>query len=518
MNPTYAGDLKLLPGIDPSVVVQSSNPGVGTIAHSPARLDQGGYDGVFVEFQPVGLGDANVTAIPLAGFTVPVERSAIENGNVRFHVTLPEWEIEPPRPLGKDTERQMSLALARNVQTFSTNVPVTIRSSDPSKILLSTDPATPGSDAISMRVNAGTRWTDSFYVQAINNQGSAQLVITAPGLADTYYTIPLTDTLFGFDIPSQPLRVVLQGGPVTGRIFVATANGDNGGIRVRPGATMTVHMDSSDPSVLAVDTPDLTFAVAASLAEFAMRPVRTGQATISLVPPPGFGVFPVSTYGLTSAFKVSVEPVRLNINVFSSLGKDQQMPVSVGTEQLPQPANIAFTVTSNDPSRLVVSNSRTSPGTVQATLSGSRGDFYLQALANSGEVTVTVSSPNAQSATATVRLAPSGVIFVGPGSALTLPVNGYTVRYSLGLARLDPATMQPQCCGEARPGWNGTVTVTSTNPAVAAVSPSTIQMSSSDTQYVEIKPGTAGTARITLSGPPGSDTPASDREIVVTVR
>jgi hypothetical protein len=58
----------------------------------------------------------------------------------------------------------------------------------------------------------------------------------------------------------------------------------------------------------------------------------------------------------------------------------------------------------------------------------------------------------------------------------------------------------------------------SSNPLIAGVSPDTILLSNGETQFVDIKPGAADSARITVSGPPGSDTPASGREIVVTVQ
>jgi hypothetical protein len=66
-NPDLVSYLTLQPGMDASVVVQSTNPAVGIIRGSPARLDSPGREGVLVEFEPVGLGETELLPFPLRG-------------------------------------------------------------------------------------------------------------------------------------------------------------------------------------------------------------------------------------------------------------------------------------------------------------------------------------------------------------------------------------------------------------------------------------------------------------------
>jgi hypothetical protein len=282
----------LLPGIDPSVVVVSSNPAVGTIQRLPARLDQPRSPGPSVDFQPVGLGETEVSAVPPPGFTIPATNSIGQYGRIPFHVTLPTWDIGQQKPLGKDTVRQATLSHSANVSSFPMDVPVTIQSSDPSRLLVSLAVSTEGSPSIAMTLAAGNRSAGQFYIHALDRQGSAQLVMSAPGFQDTYFDIPFTDTLFGIQFagspPSTTGRVVLRNGPVKGRVGFGTIGGD-GGSWIRPGANVGAHIDSSDPSILAIDTPDVTFAPGGFQAEFDARPVKAGQTVVSVVPGPGFG-------------------------------------------------------------------------------------------------------------------------------------------------------------------------------------------------------------------------------------
>jgi hypothetical protein len=516
---SLAGNLALLPGIDPAVVLQTTNPAVGVIQGSPIRLDQRVNGRVLVDFQPVALGDTEISAVPPPGFTVPVTNLVAQNGRILFHVTLPGWDVGQQKipPLGKDTALPINLSLAENVQPFATDLTIALQTSDPSKLLVSGDPATAGLPALSMTLLAGRRLAGTFYVHALDHQGTARLTITAPGFADTSFEVTLTDLFFGIQFPfyPSPTRIVLQGGPATGTIYFGTAYG--GGAIIRPGASIGVHIDSSNPAVLSVDTPDVTLAGGASSGQFTVRPLQLGHATVSLAGAQGFGSTP---YQVPGSINVSVEAMKLNINVANfQIGKDQQSVATFSTEPLPKPVqNVIYTIVSSDPSLLIVSDTATTPGSAQVTLPAGSNQAYLQALSNSGTATVTVSSPGAQPATGSLQFTPSGVVFVST-SNLSLQTNGPPQRVQVQLLRLDPASLQPSiCCLDPRPGFNASVTITSSNPSVATVSPAVVQFSGSSPQFVDIKPVSAGTAIISLSVPAGSDTPASGRTITVTVR
>jgi hypothetical protein len=290
-------------------------------------------------------------------------------------------------------------------------------------------------------------------------------------------------------------------------------------ISLRPGASITLHLESSDPSVIAIDNPDVTIQTGTINPAFKVRPLQNGKATIKVVPPDGYGTFPAASYGAQSQVTVTVDPVRITTyGVSGRLGKDQQVSVSWDTELTGQLPALPYTITSSDPSLLLISASQTELGGAQATITAQPHNAYLQALANSGTVTVTISSPGAQSASFTVQLAPSAIVFGTFSNTLSLSVNGFSQQFGVQFSPLDPTSLQPSCCGVPRPGWTSSVTVTSSDPKVVSVTPAAVQFPASTTPQVTLKPLAAGTAIVSLSLAPGTDTPSSGRQIVVNVR
>ncbi len=180
----------LNPGVDTVAVVQSSDPSVGVIEGSPVRLPSTANNQSSVDFRPVGLGDTQVSAIPLPGFSIVTKGQQGQNGRLTFHVTAPAFDLGTQAPLGKDLARQIGIGLAANVKSQTVNVPITITSGDPSKLLLSRDAATAGSASITLTLIAGQRSPANFYIQALDRQGSVPLLITAPGFADGSSSIP----------------------------------------------------------------------------------------------------------------------------------------------------------------------------------------------------------------------------------------------------------------------------------------------------------------------------------------
>src|SRR5262249_10912895 len=150
----------------------------------------------------------------------------------------PGWKVEPQLFLGKDTARSFQLELADNVSTFSSVLPITIQSTDPSRLLVSKDATTPGSPAVPVTLAVGNRSPSEFFIQALDHQGSVKLMVSAPGFADAYFDIPLADTFLGIQFggaPPQTGRILVQGGAVQGRIGFGTGFlVDGGSAVIRP--------------------------------------------------------------------------------------------------------------------------------------------------------------------------------------------------------------------------------------------------------------------------------------------
>lgn len=502
--------LMLRPGLNGAVLIQSSNTAVGTVGGSPAQVTSS-YNSPAVSFQPLSLGDATVSAVQLPGFTVPAV-----NGSVLFHVTQPQWQISSSGPIGKDMATGVGLNVAANVKTVPANVPVTVTSSDPSRLLISPDATTPGAASLSLTLAAGQLGTSGFYVQALSNQGTVPVTVTAPGFDTATTNVTLTDTYFGITLNST--RVVLLGPPAKGSIVFGTANTIGGG-GVRPGAVVTVHMESSDPTVLAIDSPDITLAPN-SVSQFSLRPVQAGQVTVRIVPPAGYLAYPDNqSYG-PDVYSVTVDSPKLFLSpAVTKIGKDQQMRASVSTElNTNTPAGLVYTVTSSDPSLLLVSSSSTAAGSGQASVTAPASTVYLQALAGSGTVTVTLSASGSQPVTTALTLTPSGAAFTSVSNPLNLTVNGFSQQFLAGFAALDPITLQPLYPFlDPRPGYTASVTVVSSDSSVATATPATVQLSVSSPQDVLITPVKAGTTIVSLGVPPGGTDPSSGGSIVVNV-
>jgi hypothetical protein len=296
----------LRPGVDPYVAVVSAYPAAGVVHRSPVRLDQliNGFE--TVDFQPLALGDTEVVAAPPPGLAA--------TRSLPIHVTLPAWDIsvsfQGHTGLGKDTAMSISFSLASNVRLLADEIPITIQSSYPSRLLVSSDPLTPGAATIFRTLAANSVSPERIYVQALGREGSARLTVTAPGFADSYVDIPLADTFFGMqsDFPLTN-RISLRNGIASGTVGFGTARNvisENGG-SLRPGTEVSVRIESSDPSILAIETPIVTVRPDAPAPKFTVRPLRTGNAVIRLVPPEGFSAYPpLQRY--SGAIDVTVTP------------------------------------------------------------------------------------------------------------------------------------------------------------------------------------------------------------------
>ena len=492
----------LLPGINPAVTVQSSNPQVGTIQGSPVTLSGSTTS---VTFQPVSPGDTTVSVAQLPGFTTPATGASL-----LFHVSQPGWQTLSLGTVGKDTLLQVTAPLASNVKPPGAAVSVTITSSDPTRLLLSPNTTVVPTSSIQLPLPANFIATPPFYVAALDHQGTVPVTVTAPGYASGTINVSLTDTYFGLSLAS---RVVLQGGPVKGTIIYGSMN-SSGSATFRPGVSVTAHLQTSDPTVLAIDAPDVTVTPGVA-AQFTVRPVAAGSATVTIVPPVGY------LAGSNSTVNVTVDALKVNLGgTVTVLGKDLQASTQVTSELgFQTPPGTLFTVASGDPTRLLVSTSATAVGSAQVSIPGPSGNLYLQALADNGSVTVTASTPGAQTATATIQLVPSGAVFTSYSNPLSLAAGSTYAGVSVALVSLDPKTLAiTSSFNTPRPGWTGSVSVTSSDPTVATATPSTVQFSGSSSQPLQIQARGDGSVYLSLGLLPGEPPPASGRSIPVSVR
>jgi hypothetical protein len=255
------------------------------------------------------------------------------------------------------------------------------------------------------------------------------------------------------------------------------------------------------------------FQPGSTAATLTYRPVSGGSANLTLSLPPGFLQAPVANtyYTLQPQLSFTVSAAKPSVNT-ATIGRDLQQNMSVSSDGSIKPQT-QLTITSSDPSRLLLAPDANTPGQGSITITST--GFYAQALSDSGTVNISVSADGYQSGSGVVTLAPSAVVFGNYSNQLNLYSNSGTQHLYVSLSQLDPVSLQPQSAQAPWPGVNLAVTVTSSDPRVLSVSTPSIQFPNQP--VVDIKPVAIGTAILSLGLLPGGISPASGRQMVVNI-
>lgn len=276
-------------------------------------------------------------------------------------------------------------------------------------------------------------------------------------------------------------------------------------------------MATSDPTILAVDNPQIPLAPGATGASVVARPVSTGAATLTLTAPSGYLADPSA-----NTLSVSVEGAKLSFPYsLPSLGRDLQTAVNVSSESSFKQAT-PIAIASSDPSRLLLSVDGKSPGQASIAVSGTPGSssvqVWAQALTDNGSATLVASANGYQTASMPVALAPSAAVFGSGASTATLYTNSGVQSLSVSLATLDPASLRAVNSGFApRAGANLTATLASSDKTVLSATPSTLTFTGSGSMQVQVQPVGIGTAILTVGPLPGGATAAGGAQIAYTV-
>ena len=523
MGSSSGGIVQFRPGVAaPQVQVISSQTGVGQIIGSPVLVTDG-YGQNTVDFQPIGAGQTDVSVVPPPGFA--------PSSKLTFFVSAPTF-ITSNYLMGKDTAVTPGIGIPQNVKPPATNVTVTLTSGDPSRVLLSRDAnSTPG-PSITSTLIAGQTNVAGIMIHALTNNGIVPVKVTAPGFTDTSFNIALTDLLFGFNNPAtaaNPTTALLQAGPQQMQIWSSVAfpkdlpqgyvtQGYGGNIR--PGADIVVTLASSDSGIVAIDKPQVEFTGGSSYQSFTYRPVSVGQATFSLTPPAGYVSHPTQA---TAAINIDAATITIQYYGSGPLGRDLQTNSQLGTNlSYPFSRPIPITITSSDPSRLLVAPDSSTPGqaSITTTLSSPVGQVYFQSLSDNGSVSVTASSDGFHSASQTITLAPSAALFQAAPVTQNIYTNSGVQHFGVGIATLDSTTLRPLPFSAqlVRPGTTLSVNVTASDNSVVTVNPSILQFTSANSlPQIQVQPLSAGTAIVSIGQLPGGVTPASGQQLVLNV-
>jgi len=522
---TYRGALPLRPGIGPiDVPVNDDTPGTGTTSITSATFNTNQTSQAF-SFKPLNPGTANISVTQPAGFNTPANFQS-------FTVTV----TAPPITLnnvtvGNNLQTTVSVSLGTASPTATS---ITLTSGDSSKVLLSTSPTAVGGPSVTIPIsqNASSSATP-VYAQALAGAGVVTLTASSAGYNSQNSTVTLQPS--GFVVFSQCVGCgnfsTTTFSPASGLagIYVAYLNPNTlnyqGAQPLRPGlGTVTVTLNDDTPNTGTISLSSVNFAANQTSQPFSFDPANAGTATISLPQPPPSGFTTPSNF---QSFVVTVTAPNMslsNVTVGNNLETTVSASLAVGA-----PTATSITVSTGGNPLVLLSTDPSVVGgpsvsvPVAANGSSSSTPVYVQALAGSGTVTLTASSPGYNSQTSTVTLAPSGfVVFsqcVGCTNFSTTTFSAATNLAGIYAAYLNPMTLNYQGAQPLRPGAGPvTVNLTDGNPNTGTISLSSVTFGTDQqSQPFSFQPVNAGTTTISITAPGGYSTPSNFQSFVVTV-
>ncbi len=378
---------------------------------------------------------------------------------------------------------------------------ITLTSADPARLLISTVSTAAGSGSVVLSVNAGSNNGGSIYLQSLANSGTVEVNASAPGYRTSTFTMTLVPSGFIINTPTVINTNTLDANTnvqVTSAMLNATTLNWVGNQFVRGGFSVDVNVTSSAPAVGAITVSPLTIENGDGAATTQFDPLTAGTSTIEVVPPAGFATpnnFRQITATVTSS-GINVTAMTLGRNLQQALLWSLQSPAPAG--------GLNVTITSLDPSSVLLSTSATAAGGASVTVPVAAGSttsgtqVYVQALASSGTANLQVTATGFGDGNGVVTLVPSGFIINTPSviNTTTLAANS---NVQITPARLNPMTLAWVQNQAMRGGFSVSVPLTSTDPAVGVMVPTAAAFAGGTSAVsVQFDPNNAGSGGTTI--------------------
>ncbi len=182
--------------------------------------------------------------------------------------------------LGHDTQRECF---------FSGVSGLTVRSEDPTKVLVSTDTGQPGRAEV-------TPGRNSFVLQGLAAVGTTELILNAPGYAETRFAVvhrPTYVALEGFS--SAPSSFTIARGSRTSRTLALQLTPPYGTLTPRAGLQLPVTLTVEPAGIVKIDPASLAFGPARDSQTFTIEGLAVGAATVRMAAP-GHPGSPLTTF------------------------------------------------------------------------------------------------------------------------------------------------------------------------------------------------------------------------------
>jgi hypothetical protein len=500
-----------------AVNVSNSNASAGTVV-SPVTF-AGGDSAAITLFSPSAMGSTTLTAVAPTGFSTPASGNSVA-------VT-----VNPPTLAPANVTVGKNLETTANVTGASAGLQITITSNNPSLMQLAcvsgtpsctgTTPNGPGATSITVTVPAGQNASPAFYVYGLANSGSATYTATAAGFAPAMGTVTLAPSGFVIAGPVGIGAANFTASQPNTDINVFAARLDSSGNFVTTqalagGMSASVNVTSSNTAVGTISTSPVTIPGGSNGATTQFVRGSAGSSDLTVNTPPGFNT-PAATYTKVTA-TVLGQGFSLSCDQ-ATIGQNLEMACTVTVGQAAPAGGLPVTLTSNNPSLLLLSPTATAVGsaslmvTIPAGMTS--GSYYAQALGSSGSPTHTASASGFSPGTATIPLAPSGVILTGPNGFhapfFSRSLSAGPVPITVSLAVLN--TNASSCAPQTAPCFSGTtqalrggqpslqVSLNSSVTSVGTIGTPVTITSGSDHAVTQFTPVSQGSTLVSLVTP-----------------
>ena len=430
----------------------------------------------------------------------------------------------------------VSLTPASSLNNFA----VTITSSDPTQVMLTTNRPSDGLvSSLTVTFNQGVA-TENVWVVGVGNGSSTPpiLIATANGYQFGVSHVTLTPSAFVLSVNGQlGASLVTNNGNATTMALltyqVDSSGNPIGSQGLANTVTANVTINSTNGSVGSI-SPASPISISGPVLDtqngtpvtFTADPTNIGSTVLSIAPLTGF-----ATALTGGSVPVTVNSSQMSVSQSSpTIGQNLEITGNVLLSGQPG-SPVPVTITSSNPSQLLFSASPTAAGSASITVtiqppSSRSPQFYIQSLGNSGQVAYTVSAPGYKTLNANATLAPSGIIIWSPNglgqpystTSLSTPT---TVNVEADVLDANNNPVAPQAVAG---GLTVAVTIAA-DPSIGTITGSPVQIPSGQadapSNSVQFVPNSSITSpvtnMITLTEPAGFNTPAIGQSISVTV-
>jgi len=466
---------------DPYLVpLQSSNPDV-IAPQPPTPIFSGATSSQSANYVARSAGAVDLFASQPDGF--------VSSTPLRVRIANPRLGAGSRAVVGKDVQTPVSVFAS--VGTLDPNVQVTITSLAPDKVLVSPAPDALGQTTVTV---AGI---GPFYIQGVAEAGSAQIRLQAAGYEDGLLPVDLLPvSLEVIELSPRPgtsgqLRIAFR---LRDRSSFADWNGT-----IRAGLTVPIGLRSLDDSIARLSASSVALKPGSpSEAVVQITFLRPGETAVLLDTPP-------ATPLKSNRIPVVVPNWTFSVPDSITIGRRLMAPVSIYHSRL-EPVGARLDSSGDTP--VLIS----SGGTLNIEANRSR-TVMVEAPGEGTGAVLRVSAPDFDTAQVKVQFGNPTVLlrYVPALDANAAATNVAVVLGAEFFSSVEQALGTTQSPAVVR--------VFSSDTSVLRLGTDSLDFRPGESsRALALQPGRAGTATLTLQGPPGFNLPSGVRSYVITVR